>query len=264
MSIKFSELRGLLKDTKINTVRMSDPAYNIQLAQCTNNNWNIIFKKIERVNFLNLNKLKMMDRLDVVCLFCPSEINLWVNTTDKYQRYEDDTPAYFFFKYNDLGNLDTELNRIIPKINRKPLLSLFYVMNPTNGGALSGKEGVQKDFNGARIMNYGHYFDTQLPFNDIPQVWMDGMPKAQLVIEVKPQIMKQNGQWNVLIGLGYKPDDDFSYSDRCDISFWLDYGTNGYYSMFSDDSFTNRGHIDYRYGVSGYFEKFNSMVINNE
>lgn len=263
MAIKFSELRGLLKDTSVNTVKMSDPAYNAQLAKCRGNDWTRINTYVTIVNFSNLNKLKLMNRLDVTCLFCPSEINLWISTNDKYQYYENGTDAYLFLKRGDLYNLDTTLNKIIPKINKKPLLSLFYVMNPINGGALSADEGTEKFFRGAKIMNYHHYFNTQLSFNNISQVQIDSQTSAELIIKIKPEIIKRKGAYNVLIGLGYKPDDDFSYSDVCDLSFWADYASDKTgANMFSEDSFSLKTvHRNYRYGIENYFENFDSRVI---
>lgn len=270
MAIKFSELRGLLKDTNINTVKMSDPAYNVQLAQCKKNNWNDITPYVTVVNFDVLHKLKMMNRLDVTCLLCPSEINLWISTNNKYDLYTNLDSYNFLFLYNDLYNLDTSLNNVIPSINKnKQLLSLFYVMNPTNGGALSEVDGVEKPYRGARIMNYGYYFGSKekipqnrLPFNNIPQIRKD-FEDRQLVININPKIIVKKKDWNILIGLGYKPDDNFTFNSICDISFWLSYrNTESSYLMFHEDSFTGINvHTNYRYNAKYYFEEFDNRVI---
>lgn len=269
MAIKFSELRGLLKDTNIQTVKMSDPAYNIQLMQCTNNYWNATASYIGMVNFFNLNKLKSIGRLDVTCLFCPSEINLWISTRSFYQPYQDNSYAYLVFRYEDMINLNLTLNKYIPNLNKnKKLLSLFYVTNPVNGGALSEKNGVEKEYRGARIMNYGSYFGStkqpkdRIAFNDIIYGIVPEWYHLELIFELNPKIIKQKSYYNVLIGLGYKPDDNFTYNDRCDLSFWLDYGTsNNTYSMFETSAFNNNIHKDYRYSLDSYFEYFNSKVI---
>lgn len=63
MAIKFSELRGLLKDTNIQTVRMSDPVYSTQMEKITyGKKYNYTIEN-KTIKFKNLNDLKIENKL---------------------------------------------------------------------------------------------------------------------------------------------------------------------------------------------------------
>lgn len=69
MAIKFSELRGLMKDTNINTVKMSDPVYYSTMHYINHNSGsNSIYNNI---SFSELNKWKINDELYKITDFYP-------------------------------------------------------------------------------------------------------------------------------------------------------------------------------------------------
>ena len=63
MAIKFSELRGLLKDTNINTVKMSDPVYGIQMEKITYKNYYDFSEQRKSISFKNIHYLKKNNQL---------------------------------------------------------------------------------------------------------------------------------------------------------------------------------------------------------
>lgn len=259
MAIKFSELKGLLKDTQIDTVKMSDPAYNIQLQQCTQNNWTLSPSANGMVNFTNINNLKKINRLDVTCLLCPSEVNIWVSIQNIYTNFPDISDIYL--NTGLVRTLWDELNEKYPIANTGDMLSLFYVMSPPNGAEF----GMNKDYcwyqeyNGARIMNYKYLnkIDTEyggsiyVPFNLYSLLEYE---REYRIHNVDKQIFQKNirRRDQVLIGLGIKPDDNFTYSKKFDISVWVtfDYNTNITYTI--RDS--------YRYNLGNYMDKFRQEV----
>lgn len=65
MAIKFSEMKELLKDTNIQTIKLSDPVYNSCMRQLTQN---IVHDNPSagKISFNILNKMKLQDKLSMV------------------------------------------------------------------------------------------------------------------------------------------------------------------------------------------------------
>jgi len=83
MAIKFSELRGLLKDTNINTVKMSDPAYSIQMEKITYGKNYIYTDNPKQINFNKLNYLKSKNNLWLVHQLTAFSIEIYLGTSPK-------------------------------------------------------------------------------------------------------------------------------------------------------------------------------------
>lgn len=67
MAIKFSEMKELLKDTDIQTIKLSDPVYNSCMRQLTQN---IVYDNPNsgKISFDILNKMKLQNKLSMVQL----------------------------------------------------------------------------------------------------------------------------------------------------------------------------------------------------
>ena len=85
MAFKFSELRGLIKDTNINTVRMSDPVYFSTLYAIVHGFMASSFNS--RVSFSRINMWKQNDELYKITYYYPLTYNIC-----------------FIFNSNDIAN----------------------------------------------------------------------------------------------------------------------------------------------------------------
>lgn len=85
MAIKFSELKPLMKETSIQTVKMSDPVYGMYMECMTHyEEDNMIFETKKNITFKNINNLKNKNRLYEVYHFAPLSFRLLLHgsTTD--------------------------------------------------------------------------------------------------------------------------------------------------------------------------------------
>lgn len=76
MAIKFSELRGLIKETNIQTVSMSDPAYGIQMEKITYKKDYKFSEQRKTISFKNINTLKENKQLYLLNKILPFEISV--------------------------------------------------------------------------------------------------------------------------------------------------------------------------------------------
>nr|DAW49843.1 MAG TPA: hypothetical protein [Caudoviricetes sp.] len=137
MAIKFSELRGLLKDTNIQTVKMSDPVYSIQMEKITYKNYYIFSEQRKSISFNNLHYLKNNNQLYLLNQILP--FNIRIDFTLEEQVFRNTKiliKKNSIFKFYQLAIQDiNELyySKQIPNT----LYSCFYLNNTDNNNILN-------------------------------------------------------------------------------------------------------------------------------
>lgn len=115
MAIKFSELRGLLKDTNIQTVKMSDPAYNGMLERIHGNYY--ILEQNHPFSFYNLNEWKNKNQLYKIKQYYPLHFYFYLRI-DSYHPFKN--VSMILRKQSIINSINktyNQLNNLSPNFN---------------------------------------------------------------------------------------------------------------------------------------------------
>lgn len=219
MAFKFSELRGLLKDTSIQTVKMSDPAYKIQMKNLSQeriggSSWNT------SISFKNINALKNTNNLHKIVFVAPLTIELYLHLNMKsYMSHE-----FIIFKNGFLpifNKIREGLSRLYPSNNN--ILKYFvdnnrdiqfknsYLIGYRYQNLMLQDIVFQKYYNGRwNDMNSG----IKLKANDVfvynyETIDSDQMLRSGVLFKTKPLYANTYG-WYLRIWLAFKANDNFN------------------------------------------------------
>lgn len=273
MAIKFSELRGLLKDTNIQTVKMSDPVYSIQMEKITYKNYYNFSEQRKSISFNNLHYLKNNNQLYLLNQILPFNIRidfifgekvlrntrLVVNKNPIFKLYQLATKnidrlyhdkqipntLYSCFYLNNINN-DNILN---------PCLTRVILSDYVNDIKYYPKIEVNKYYNSSwHILNdikKVQRDDTQLVFYDYEIIDRDVRLNSSVLFYTSP--ITNDKYTNISVFLGYKPNDNIKerYKGLQISSYHMLYGTK-------NDIFNST----FSFGESYFSEKSENLSLS--
>lgn len=233
MAIKFSELRGLLKDTNIQTVKMSDPVYSTQMEKITYGKEYSYTIENQTIKFKNLNNLKTENKLWLINQLMAYTIKITVflepyvfNTTklvlNKLILFQFYKQLYSYneksLKENGIPHIYWLENNFYMDENKSnisnPRLTRIKITNGTGYTSFSDDVFANKYYNSKwNILNEAGSIYLVNPrikykFYDYEMIDNDANLQSSVLLYTSP--ITNRGYLRLLFYLGYKPNDKFT------------------------------------------------------
>lgn len=240
MAIKFSELKPLMKETSIQTVKMSDSVYGIYMECMTHyeKGNNMVFDEKKNITFKNINNLKNKNRLYEVYYFAPLLFILSIQT----DRYDSWSNIQVQLNKKGLNNILNEamsqsnLDKHLPKSNSLRLRSnVEYLLSciQTNNSATVFKNCFL--FQGNGLFAPPHTIDTM------------------------PILQWYNGKWN---NMNIKNTVILKLHDKYKVRYYNEYTDKDENSNSGVILYTSKFSIYPSYGIMFYFVFMATDKIN--
>lgn len=278
MAIKFSELRGLLKDTNIQTIKMSDPAYSIQMEKIVYGKGYRYTDTPKSITFNRLNVLKNNNYFWLVHQLTAFSIRVYLAIQPKtldntrilltkqmiYSYYAKEIKSNIATKFwyliencfslnsNNTNILNPHLIKFqLRSIDEPPYFPNVSINKYYNGDwHLLNPVGILSGFRGRYIRNFYNYelIDSDTNLKSSAMFYTNPISNAK---EITIECL-----------LGYKPNDKFTkryMSSLLSIEFYL-IGTN-FYNKIMD---VNRNNVGTGSGVLTDYHADNGLYTPDE